>query len=81
MFFRLSNPHPRRRSSALSTLSTSSTSSTSSELSAEVLEATLPMAPREDNFNMSEKDRRASLLARCRKAVEPWKSAQPLSER
>ena len=81
MLFRSSNPHPRRRSSALSTLSTSSATSTNSDLSAEVLEATLPMAPREDNFNMSEKDRRASLLARCRKAVEPWKSAKPLSQR
>jgi len=83
MLFRssTSTSQPRRRSSALSTLSTSSASSTKSGLSIEVLEATLPMAPREDNFNMSEKDRAASLLARCRKAVEPWKSAKPLSQR
>lgn len=68
--------HPRRRSSAFSTLSTSSASS---YLSDEVLESTLPMAPREDDFNMSEKDRTASLLARCRRAAtEPWKSAKPL---
>jgi len=72
-------PHPRRRSSALST---ASASSASSNLSTEVLEATLPMAPREDDFNMSEKDRAASLLARCRRAAtEPWKSAKPLLAR
>ena len=80
MFFQ-SIPHPRRRSSALSTMSTYSTSSTNSTLSDEVLQATLPMAPREDDFNMSEKDRTASLLARCRRAVEPWKSAKPLTQR
>ncbi|KAM0716707.1 hypothetical protein Q7P37_008152 [Cladosporium fusiforme] len=79
MHFLHSLPHPRRRSSALSTSSSSSSSSTN--LPAEVLEATLPMAPREDNFNMSEKDRRASLLARCRRFTEPWKSARPLTEK
>lgn len=72
-------PRPSRRSSALST---ASASSTSSDLSIEVLESTLPLAPREDDFNMSEKDRAASLLARCRRAAtEPWKSAKPLMAR
>jgi hypothetical protein len=72
-------PRPSRRSSALST---ASASSTSSDLSTEVLASTLPLAPREDDFNMSEKDRAASLLARCRRAAtEPWKSAKPLMAR
>lgn len=45
------------------------------------LEMTLPIAPREDNRNMSEETRKQRLLAKCRKAQEPWKSAKPLPSR
>jgi hypothetical protein len=40
------------------------------------------MAPREDDFAMTEQARTASLLARCKRAAtEPWKSAKPLVAR
>jgi len=40
---------------------------------------TVPMAPREDDYNMSEKTRQAGLLAKCKRADKaPWKNAKPL---
>ena len=72
----------RRRVSASSGRSvarrSSSTYSTASSLSDEVMDMTLPLAPREDDYNMSDSARRAQLLARCRLFREPWKSARPL---
>lgn len=65
-----------------STDSSRSFSSSSSDLSDEILGMTLPMAPREDNYNMSEKQRQQRLFAKCKRAAtEPWKSARPLPGR
>lgn len=65
----------RRTNSFSSQHSVSSTSS----LSEEVMGMTLPMAPREDDYNMSEKLQSVRLLAKCKRAAkEPWKSAKPL---
>lgn len=72
-----------RRTSAASTLSRRSSSSASSSSTADdkFFEMTLPLAPREDNYNMPEATRQQRLLAKCRKAQEPWKSAKPLPAR
>lgn len=65
-----------------STDSARSLSSSSSGLSDEFLGMTLPIAPREDNYNMSEEQRQQRLLAKCKRAAtEPWKSARPLPDR
>lgn len=68
------NFNSRRKSSDSSLSASSSTDS----LDHKFMEMTLPLAPREDNFNMSEKQRQQRMLSKCRKAVEPWKSAKPL---
>lgn len=68
-----------RRKSTDSMKSVHSVSSSSSDLSEEVLGMTLPMAPREDNYNMSESERQQRLIAKCKRGYkEPWKSAKPL---
>lgn len=68
----------KRRKSTHSAFSVSSTSSPDETL----LEMTLPMAPREDNYNMSEQTRQARLLAKCKRAEKaPWKNAKPLPGR
>jgi hypothetical protein len=64
----------RRKSSGSSLSANSSTDS----IDQKFLEMTIPLAPREDNSNMSEKQRQQRMLAKCRKAIEPWKSAKPL---
>ncbi|KAK5127919.1 hypothetical protein LTR85_005036 [Meristemomyces frigidus] len=75
MLFHYSN----RRTSTVSTLSASSSTSSLDET---VLKMTLPLAPREDDYNMSEQTRQARLLAKCRRAEKaPWKNARPLSSR
>ncbi|KAK4961439.1 hypothetical protein LTR17_001741 [Elasticomyces elasticus] len=66
----------KRRSSSGSTLSTSSSKSS---LDSMLLETMLPIAPREDDYNMAEKDRQARLLAKCKRAqTAPFKDAKPL---
>lgn len=67
-----------RRKSDLSTLSADSSSS----LDERVAATTLPLAPREDDYNMSEAARQKRLLAKCKRAdKEPWKSAKVLPTR
>jgi len=58
--------------------SLSATTSTSS-LDESLREMTLPLAPREDDYNMSEKQREARLISKCKRAEKaPWKNAKPL---
>ncbi|KAF7196229.1 hypothetical protein HII31_02296, partial [Pseudocercospora fuligena] len=65
-----------------STQSSSSASSSSSSLDETLMTTTLPLAPREDDYNMSEETRRQRLLAKCKRSnIEPWKSAKPISNR
>lgn len=65
----------RRKSSDSSFSASSSTSS----LDATLRWMTVPMAPREDDYNMPEKTRQATLLAKCKRADKaPWKNARPL---
>jgi hypothetical protein len=65
-----------RRNSSDSNLSTSSSTST---LDDTLRTMTLPMAPREDDYNMSEKQRQARILAKCKRAEKaPWRDARPL---
>lgn len=75
-------PFPLRRSSTRyrTPSTTSSSPSSPSSIPAELLTTTLPLAPREDNSNMSEAQREARLRARCRRATEPWRSARMLGE-
>ncbi|EME84635.1 uncharacterized protein MYCFIDRAFT_210935 [Pseudocercospora fijiensis CIRAD86] len=71
-FSKLSN---RRKS----TQSPPSATSSSSSLHETLMTTTLPLAPREDNYNMSEETRRQILLAKCKRSnIEPWKSAKPI---
>jgi hypothetical protein len=65
------------RKSSTSSKSSSANSSTES-LDRMIMDNTIPMGPREDNFNMDEKTRQQRMLAKCRIAREPWKSAKPL---
>lgn len=69
-----------RRTSTASTSSSSSSPSTP-VVDEKFLEMTVPISPREDDYNMSEKSRQERLLATCRKAQEPWKSAKALPAR
>ncbi|KAI6882228.1 hypothetical protein KC363_g1913 [Hortaea werneckii] len=58
--------------------SVSSTSSTSS-LDAAVMNNTIPIAPREDDYSMPEKTRQARLLSKCKRSEKaPWRDAKPL---
>lgn len=74
--FNSSRGNSDRRTSTVSSLSRRSSSASS--MDDKFLEMTLPIAPREDNYNMSEATRKQRMLAKCRKAQEPWKSAKPL---
>lgn len=67
----------RRKSSGSSLSVNSSTES----IDQKFMDMTLPLAPREDNSNMSEKQRQQRILSKCRKQVEPWKNAKPLPTR
>ncbi|KAK0911136.1 hypothetical protein LTR91_002883 [Friedmanniomyces endolithicus] len=65
-----------RRSSRSRTLSATSSDSS---LDRTLWEMTLPIAPREDDYNMSEKDRQAMLLAKCKRAqAVPFRNAKSL---
>jgi hypothetical protein len=56
-----------------------STSSSTSSLDSTLRDMTVPIAPREDDYNMSEETRRARLLAKCKRADKaPWRDAKPL---
>lgn len=56
-----------------------SANSSTSSLDDALRGMTVPMAPREDDYNMPEKTRQARLLAKCRRADKaPWKDAKPL---
>ncbi|WPH03135.1 Hypothetical protein R9X50_00601000 [Acrodontium crateriforme] len=76
MHFSFSNT---RRKSADSSLSSRSSCSS---LDQAILGMTVPIGPREDDYNMSEKERQARIISKCKRASkEPWKSAKPLPER
>ncbi len=64
-----------RKSSASSSFSSNSSSDPFVQ---KFIQMTHPIGPREDNFNMDEKTRQQRILAMCRKAREPWRSAKPL---
>ncbi|PIA94314.1 hypothetical protein CB0940_08479 [Cercospora beticola] len=60
--------------------SADSTNSSRTSIDETLLANTLPLAPREDNYAMSEETRQQRLLAKCKRInMEPWKSAKPLS--
>jgi len=64
-----------RRKSSDSALSASSIT----PLDESILKMTLPLAPREDDYNMSEKTLQARLFAKCKRTEKgPWKDARPL---
>ncbi|CAK3998134.1 Hypothetical predicted protein [Lecanosticta acicola] len=68
-----------RRKSDSSSLSTQSSTSS---IDLTLASTTLPLAPREDDYNMSEETRQKTLLAKCKRAnKEPWKSAKALPSR
>ncbi|KAK5148262.1 hypothetical protein LTR32_000376 [Rachicladosporium monterosium] len=57
---------------------TISATSSDSSLDRTLWEMTLPIAPREDDYNMPEKDRQAMLLAKCKRAqTVPFRNAKP----
>jgi len=65
-----------RRSSRSRTLSATSSDSL---LDRTLWEMTLPIAPREDDYNMSEKNRQTNLLGQCQRAqTVPFRNAKPL---
>lgn len=75
-------PFLARRKSSTSSSSdnyNSNMNNSSTSLDSKTLSMTLPIAPREDDYNMSEETRQQRLLTKCsRKSREPWKSARPL---
>ena len=54
-----------RRKSRDSSVTTNSASTSTSSLDETLLLTTLPLAPREDNYHLSDESRRQRLLARC----------------
>ncbi|KAI5362192.1 hypothetical protein Slin15195_G058430 [Septoria linicola] len=73
-------PFSKFSSRRTSTQSTDSTNSSRSSIDEALMATTLPIAPREDNYAMSEETRQQRLLAKCKRVnMEPWKSAKPIS--
>ena len=61
---------------------TLSASSSSSSLDSTLRSMTVPMGPREDDYNMSQKQQEARLLAKCKRAqTAPFNDAKPLPVR
>lgn len=72
-------PFPKLNNRRKSDLSTLSATSSSSSIDEALMTTTLPLAPREDDYSMSEESRQRRLLAKCKRAnMQPWKSAKPL---